>query len=226
MNGTVRSAALLCTIATLLLLATPLSSDPAESELRPLPAGDVDVDDSALAETSSDAATAERAASVSRVFDFSAMTARQRHWAQGILIEQCSFDWDRLLAKLNGSRVKVRIAEPPARAMFYPADPRVEVHRYFYRSERAVAGRLLAWETAHAVDIFLLSEEQRLEIMELYHGGSSDDHGWLSGDYGDQVGEAFMEGFTAAFCPGLTSSTSSFNHVTTPEIAERLREIV
>jgi len=121
--------------------------------------------------------------------------------------------------------VKIQIGEPPARAMFYPGGPRVVIHRYYFQSERDEASRLLAWESAHAIDFFALWEDQREDIIRAYHDGRLDDHGWLDGPYDEQTGEAFMEGFVAAFCPSLTTD-ATFAHVTTPEIAQEIREIL
>lgn len=159
-----------------------------------------------------------------RVFDLSNLDEPGIAWAQRVLNQECSFDWTRVAAGVGADKVRVELDAPPARGMYYPAEKRLVVHRYFYSDQPAVASRVLAWEAAHVVDIYSLSDTERQSIADLYHEGS-DDHGWLSGAYEDQVGEAFMEGFVAAFCPGLEASPY-FTHETTPEVAAGIRDLL
>jgi hypothetical protein len=108
--------------------------------------------------------------------------------------------------------------------MYYPPEKRLVVHRYFFTKERAEASRILAWEAAHVVDIYSLSDSDHAAITDLYHSGA-DDHGWFAGRYDDQVGEAFMEGFVAAYCPRL-EAPSTFSHETTPDVAAGIRDLL
>ena len=163
--------------------------------------------------------------SVGSVFDLSSLRAAEVVWAQETLSQECSFDWDELGGHMGDRRVHVELGDPPARGMYYPAEYRLEVHKYYFQHEPAVAARVLAWEAAHVVDLMSLTDTQRGRIQALYHDGHSDSHGWFSGRYAEQVGEAFMEGFVAAYCPGLAAE-SVFTHETTPAIATEIKDIL
>jgi hypothetical protein len=191
---------------------------PADGDAPDDPVGDAAIDKLLAGSTKS----SQSANDVGLVFNLSKLTDPQKRWARTILSQGCSYDWQKLIPSLSGRKIKIQIGNPSARAMFYPAELRLVIHRYYYRSERADASRLLGWETAHAVDLLSLDEEQRADITDLYHADTSDDHGWLYGSYEHQVGEAFMEGFVAAFCPTL-STDPLFSHETSPEIAEGIR---
>ena len=208
-------------VTFVIVLASPLSEI---TTPRALPARNVSSQESAPATTTSDGTTSEvRLQSVREIFDVSQLTARQTKWAQTVLASKCNFDWTRLAGRLNGEKVKLQLSQPPARAMFYTAPARIAVHKYYYREERLEASRLLAWEAAHAVDIYWMTEDHRAKITELYHGDHDEAHGWFEGAYEDQIGEAFMEGFVGAFCPELALEKSFFSHETTPEISAAIR---
>jgi len=209
-------------VVVISLASEPLPTRPAD---RPLAARGTTVVDRDASSTPRFAASESRLSEVDRVFDTSALGPRQASWARNVLGDGCDFSWSDLEPRLAGRRIEIRLGEPAARAMYYPDQLRMVIHRYYYRNERTEADRLLAWESAHAVDLLAMSEEQRQQVTELYHSDHHDDHGWLDGAYESQVGEAFMEGFVAAFCPSLATE-SSFVHVTTPEIADGIKEIL
>ena len=171
------------------------------------------------------ATTESRLSEVDRVFNTSALGPRQASWARDVLGGGCDYTWSDLEPRLAGRRITIQLGEPAARAMYYPNELRIVVHRYYYRNERTEASRLLPWESAHAADLLSMTEEQRHRVTDLYHPHEDDDHRWLEGQYDHQVGEAFMEGFVAAFCPSLATE-ARFEHVTTPEIAAEIREIL
>jgi hypothetical protein len=160
------------------------------------------------------------------LFDLSALDAHGTAWATSVLENSCDYDWTRLAQGLDGRKVKIEIATPSARGMFYPAEMRVEVHRYYYKNAPQQAGRILAWELAHAVDFLAMTSEQREQILGLYNYGPEDPQEWLTGPYEDQVGEAFMEGFVAAYCAPLSVRSDYFSHRTTPEIGQGIRQVL
>lgn len=185
--------------------------------------GDTSASDAAIEKLLSGTTAGTQASSDLRlVFNLSKLTDGQKRWARAILGEGCDFGWDRLVGPLAGRKIKIVLGDPPARAMFYPGELRLVIQRYFYREERTEASRLLGWEIAHAIDLLVMSDDDRHAIVDLYHSDDTDNHGWLSGSYEDQVGEAFMEGFVAAFCPAL-SVEPMFGHETTSEIADGIR---
>lgn len=182
--------------------------------------------DSADLASSADLAAADLiAADLDKVFDFSSLSPTQTTWVRTILTVKCDFDWRKLEPGLAGNKVRIEIAEPSAPGMYYVSELRLAVNRYYYRLQRATAGKILAWELAHAVDMVSMTPEQRQQIIEFYDYGEGDTHQWLSGPYYQQVGEAFMEGFVAAFCPTI-SGQPTFAHVTTPEIAAKIRDLL
>lgn len=164
----------------------------------------------------------QNTAGFDKVFDLTALTEAQQRWARTTLTGGCGYDWTKLTEALAGRKIQVRLGRLRARAMFYPSDLRIVVHRYYYKSERPEASRLLGLEVAHAVDIVVVTADERSRIADMYHSAGSDDHQWLAGEYEDQVGEAFMEGFVAAFCPAL-SVDPVFSHETTSTIAAGIR---
>ena len=160
------------------------------------------------------------------IFDFSSLDAPATTWAVDVLGSSCDYDWTKLAQGLEGRKVRIDIATPAARGMFYPADMHVEVHRYYYKNAPHQAGRILAWELAHAVDFLAMTPDQRQQIIGLYNYGPDDPQEWLTGPYEDQVGEAFMEGFVAAYCAPLSVRSDYFSHRTTPELGQGIRQIL
>jgi hypothetical protein len=93
------------------------------------------------------------------------------------------------------------------------------------------AREVMAAELAHSVDYFLpLSDFQKAQLMELWHGGGSDSHSWwemhdYGSEYYDLGGEAFMAAFTLAYS-SMEPDQSAFTHKTKRENAALVRTIV
>lgn len=160
-------------------------------------------------------------------------------------IDHTDYDWSRL----EGVPITVKWRR-------LPADTNAEIVMWSDHAEVALDTRLksesldvqaatLLAELAHAVDVYTLTDQQRQDIFDAFHGNPEDHahsgvsksgrprypkdhgHGWFSGDYWKQVGESFMGAFVMAYSDlPLPSDLLAFEHRPTPEIAERVREII
>ena len=87
-------------------------------------------------------------------------------------------------------------------------------------------------ETAHIVDQYLLTHEQRVKIARAmgYTGPirqRGSDPGWFEGNYHDQAGEAFMAVFMYAYSEyDPTPEMLEFSHRPTPEAGRLLRSML
>ncbi|MBA2741919.1 MAG: hypothetical protein H0U46_07900 [Actinobacteria bacterium] len=98
-------------------------------------------------------------------------------------------------------------------------------------SRPALAREVVSAELAHSVDFFLpLSDDTKLELMDLWHPGSEDAHTWweihdYGGEYYTLGGEAFMGAFTIAYSE-MEPDQSAFEHRSTEEMADAIAAIV
>ncbi len=94
-----------------------------------------------------------------------------------------------------------------------------------------LAGEVFLSEGAHMIDFFYMTPEQREDIFHAFHSGDETphDHGWFeetgNNDYWSWVGESFMGGFVRAFS-NYQVTLDSFTHASTPEIAQKIRNIL
>lgn len=93
----------------------------------------------------------------------------------------------------------------------------------------ALAKEVFLSEGAHMVDFFYMTDKQRTDIFNAFHGTTDTPtehgHDWFDkGDYYTWVGEAFMGGFVKAY--SSFPVTIDFTHAPTPYVAQRIREIL
>lgn len=107
------------------------------------------------------------------------------------------------------------------------------------KSQPVLARVVFHSEGAHMADFFdsTITPEVRTRIFALYHPDLTQEqidahygeHGWFeetgNNDYWSWVGESFMEGFIYAFTP-LRPSSTRFDHQTTEEIGQQIRELL
>lgn len=85
-------------------------------------------------------------------------------------------------------------------------------------------------EGAHAIDQAMLSDAQRAEIYNAFHPGGADQHPpwWeysdYSAEYGQLVGESFMEAIVEAYTP--LTATINLHHEVTPHVIDTVRRIL
>lgn len=96
-------------------------------------------------------------------------------------------------------------------------------------SNPTLAKEVFLSEGAHMVDFFFMTDKQRTEIFNAFHGNTAapapHGHGWFDvGGYNTWVGEAFMGGFVKAYSPFPV--TIPFVHPPTDYTSKRIREIL
>lgn len=88
----------------------------------------------------------------------------------------------------------------------------------------AEAQEVFLMESAHAVDFFYTTNQQRKAIYDAFHPAGPDNHSWFEpSTYWNQVGEAFMYAFVWAFSD--LRPASSFAHKPTEAIAATVRQV-
>lgn len=87
------------------------------------------------------------------------------------------------------------------------------------KDQPQLAGEVFMAEAAHMIDFFLLTDSDREQISSAF--GTS---GWWEGAYEDQVGEAFMGAFIAAFTE--FEPTLEPLRQLTPKIIETVRTVL
>lgn len=158
-------------------------------------------------------------------FDLSPLRAGERRAARRAL-KQCHFDW-RVLSEPR--RIKVRTANVgPASGYAHISDhPKIVIDAGLFDWNRRYFKSVLLSEAAHMADFYFLKPHGlRDDVRRIYHAGSDDSHPWLfEGDYRDQIGEAWMFGFTRACAPRYYID-DYFTHVSTTRVAERVRALL
>ncbi len=110
----------------------------------------------------------------------------------------------------------------------YWLDGRIEVEQSL-RDEPELLAEVLWSEGAHLIDYAFLTEEQRVQIGLILHGGVSDHHTWwerqdYSGEYRSLLGEAFM----AVVCQAYTDiePTIMLEHPASDEVGAQVRRLL
>lgn len=94
------------------------------------------------------------------------------------------------------------------------------------RSRRA--GQVFSAEAWHAVDIHVLTTEDRQALIAVAHGGvypPPDGHLWWETAYRDSLAETLMDSFIASYTP-YRDTGLYWTHPATPELAAELRRVL
>jgi hypothetical protein len=108
-------------------------------------------------------------------------------------------------------------------------DGQIEIERTIH--DESLIKEVFLAESAHSVDYFLpLSDQQKIAIARLFHGGQLDTHTWWEiYDYGEEyyslIGESFMALFTLAYS-SIVPWQDSFIHKATPDMIPDIYEIL
>lgn len=187
------------------------------------------------------------------VFDYRLLTRDGQRDTLKLAFDSCAFNWAKLrpgLEELNdGGRILVR---PGGQSLGKYLPDSCVIRVLFlgrpWSSPRKNAASFIH-EMTHALDLLVLTAEQRVEIYKALHEGlppsgvgtvvhptwgwkvhdpsgpiSDHGHDWFDGTYHEGVGEAFAEAFVAAFS---TLPVGEFPaHPYTPEALARIREIL
>lgn len=115
--------------------------------------------------------------------------------------------------------------------VFYPGSGRIYVDSALVGYPELAQSTVSA-EIAHSVDEFLpLTDEQRAQIMALFHDGGHDAHTWwerynYSTEYYSLIGESFMQAFTIAYSDMPFGNASDFEHALRYDQIPALRQII
>jgi len=190
------------------------------------------------------------------MFNLITNTSYQRRLVEEA-ISQCTFPYERLLPKLKSEQhkdlipVEWRNLAQGAAALSHSTYHKQGIHPIVVRQQTlglawysgkieldlslehtpSLAKEVFLAESAHMVDFFYITPEQRAEMFKIFHHGDTTphDHGWFE-ETGNQnywafVGEAWMGGFIQAYTE-LEPSLGNFEHKINEAEAQQIREIL
>lgn len=144
-------------------------------------------------------------------------------------LSRCKFPWSLLqagLGRVGKKNIPVTWADLSSQGAWGLAyfDGRIELEQSLVSQPDTVQSVFL-YESAHMVDFFYLTDAMRQQIYAVYHTGRGDKHKWYDNpDYFQDLGEAFMGGFAAAYSD--LPPDPRFKHKTTPFLAAKLVQII